>query len=242
MARKKPAQEELTVPQSEEEDGLLIAQVCRRLDCSKRKVRKLVEEGKLTVTVSNGFEYFDETEVADLLEEGFTGNKKDVAFDQTVKALKDSHDHLNRFVSLVIDPLQKTNDALLSENRSLRENQDKLYSELRQVNELYGALQRETIDNEIAARKEELNIAQRKEAFDMVRNSLMPAIVENMSAKRILGSLDDTMIETLIASELLTPEQLAFMTSYLKRRKESAASKAEESSKKNGSSQSKAES
>lgn len=231
MTKRKKKEEDASSDDVFDAPGLLLGQVCRRLGCTKAKVRKFVEDGSLSCFEADGFTYYPEDEIDELYELGFADSKRDVAFDQTIKALKNSTEHINKFVAITIDPVMRSNDALLAENKNLRDQNARLYEEIREVNELYSTLQRQTLELEIEAKKETLNIEQRHEAFTMLREQIVPAIVDNMGAKKLLETLDDEKIEVLIESGILTGEQEKTLKNYFftrqatRQRKEAAAAK-----------------
>lgn len=220
---------------AEEVEGwIMLGQACRRLECTRQRIARLVEEGKLTVREVGGEPHYSESEIEELLEVGFTASRRDLAFDQTIKVLKDTTAAYAQLTSIVAPNTERIMKALTDENMALREQVQNLYAELRSVNELYGALQREVLQTEIEAEREKLTIENKREMVEFLKEKIGPAIIESMASRNFMNSFTDDQIQTFIdVGGVLTERQAKTLSDILKQRK-NAAERAEKAKKANG--------
>lgn len=209
------------------EEGLVPASyICKRLKISRRTLGRAVKSGEIEVAkIIDGVKLFDPDSVDDItLQESLQNpDQKGFLIEYLLDALNTANAHIDKLVTLSHKPAQDTIAALLKENEILRQRSSEVDARILEVHDLYGKLLRETMMMELDAERERLNSKMKEDSFALVRDKLIPVMLDSMKGKKLLDSFSDVEIEAFLDSGAIEGKKADILRKELDSRRKKAA-------------------
>jgi hypothetical protein len=225
-------------------EGLVPAAfICKKLKISRRTLGRAVKSGEIEVARQIGkVRLFDPEDIDDAtLEESLKNpDQKGFLIEYLLEAVEKQNDHIDKLVQISHKPAQDTIAALAAENESLRARVDAQWKTMAEVHDLYGTALKETMLMEVEANKERLQTKMKEDSFALLKDKLIPVVLENLSSTKFIKSFTDDQIEAFIEAGAATAEQTVLLRKELAKRK--AAQQKTESKKPKGDNNGKAQS
>jgi DNA-binding transcriptional MerR regulator len=211
------------------EDGLVPAgYVCKKLDISRRTLGRAIKSGEIEVARQIGkVRLFDPDDIEDtnLAESLKNPDQKGFLIEYLLESLSSRDTHIDELVKLTHKPIQDTIQALLSENKNLRERIESQWKTTAEVHELYGTMLRETAMLEVDVDKEKNKEQMKSDAFALLKDKLVPVMLDSYAAGNLANVFSTDEIEAFIESGAAgdNPKALTLLKKELAKRRKAEA-------------------
>jgi hypothetical protein len=201
--------------------------ICSKLKISRRTLGRAVKNGEIDVAKQVGkVRLFDPDDIDDVtLEESIKNpDQKGFLIEYLLEAVEKQNDHIDKLIQISHKPAQDTIVALANECKDLRERVEGQWKTMAEVHELYGTAIRETLMMEVDAEKARLQTKMKEDSFALLKEKLVPVVLENLGSTKFIKSFKTDQIEAFIESGAAEPEQVLILKRELAKRRKAEQS------------------
>lgn len=217
-----------TIAKAKEKGLIGVYELGKELGISRRTIGRLCRMKELEYELIDGQYYFDPNMIQTLtnIDPDTLQEDRDFVLQYALETLESQTEHINELIKLSHKPAQDTIQALMQENNALRARARESEKTVVEVHELYGQLLRQTMLTELEAEREKDKMKMKQDAFALLKEKIVPMMLDGLGTKKFIESFSDTQIEAFIESGAASAEQVVALKKELVKRKKKGTSNA----------------